>query len=60
MNGKTETYCPVELKDTVNTNSEQELSKTTPQRGNNTYSLQDLAYTRSGDKGNTCNIGRDF
>merc|ERR1719186_836329 len=25
--------------------------------GNNTYRLEDLAYTRSGDKGNSCNIG---
>lgn len=60
MNGKTETYTPVELKESVNTNSEQKLSKVTPQKGTNTYSLQDLAYTRSGDKGNTCNIGMNF
>ena len=25
--------------------------------GTNTYRLEDLAYTRSGDKGNHCNIG---
>jgi len=25
--------------------------------GSNTYRLEDLAYTRSGDKGNSCNIG---
>lgn len=25
--------------------------------GTHSYRLEDLAYTRSGDKGNTCNIG---
>lgn len=27
------------------------------ERGTHTYALGDLAYTRSGDKGNKCNIG---
>ena len=27
-------------------------------KGNQSYRLEDLAFTRSGDKGNTCNIGK--
>lgn len=56
-NGKSEKYVPAELKDSNHSNSKHELSKFIIKKGTNTYHLKDLAYTRSGDKGNTCNIG---
>lgn len=55
--GKTEAFTPEELKPSNEFKSCSEPSNLTTIKGNNTYSLRDLAYARSGDKGNTCNIG---
>lgn len=39
--------------------SEEDAPDTDLPSGPHTYRLQDLAYTRSGDKGDTANIGED-
>lgn len=62
MNGEhIETYQPgtvptMEHETSGSTASSQEHCRELP-RGTYTYRLEDLAYTRSGDKGNNCNIG---
>lgn len=44
---------------TPGTHSSRTQSKNLP-RGNCTFRLEDLAYTRSGDKGNSVNIGTEY
>lgn len=60
MNGETEEYVPhVPLTSQPCTNEDHFTKKTDQEiiTGNNCYRLEDLAYTRSGDKGNHSNIG---
>ncbi|GIX88941.1 uncharacterized protein CEXT_18861 [Caerostris extrusa] len=54
--GKTEEYIPEVVKITTESQAA-EYKKIPLVKGTNTYRLGDLAYTRSGDKGDTCNIG---
>ena len=61
MNGEhVETFSPVTVPTTTHADtwvpSTTGTGSTLP-RGTNTYRLEDIAYTRSGDKGNNCNIG---
>lgn len=56
-NEKTENYIPEPLKNSVTAIPAENSTKPVLLKGSNTYSLVDLAYARSGDKGNTCNIG---
>ncbi|XP_067142774.1 uncharacterized protein [Centruroides vittatus] len=60
MNDKTENY-DVELFKNIdieeNKSTVQIEKKNNVKTGTNTYRLEDLAYTRSGDKGDTANIG---
>ena len=58
-----ETYSPediptVEYTITVAEEKEAETDQVGLRTGNKTYTLEQLAYTRSGDKGNHANIGR--
>ncbi|GFX19276.1 uncharacterized protein TNCV_3014161 [Trichonephila clavipes] len=57
-NGKTENYVPEVVNATSQQNQTTEPKKSHAlHKGTKTYRLGDLAYTRSGDKGDTCNIG---
>ena len=40
------------------TSSKSEAESPDLPKEDHSYRLEDLAYTRSGDKGNTCNIGK--
>ncbi|XP_045203626.2 uncharacterized protein LOC123556747 isoform X1 [Mercenaria mercenaria] len=61
MNGEhVETFNPTSVPTTTHADTWSPSSGDTGSalpRGTNTYRLEDLAYTRSGDKGNNCNIG---
>ncbi|GBN20842.1 hypothetical protein AVEN_39379-1 [Araneus ventricosus] len=54
--GKTEMFKPEVVKESSTTPTP-EPKKSPLIKGTNTYRLGDLAYTRSGDKGDTCNVG---
>lgn len=65
MNGEhVETYSPPSVQ-TLDDNTSTASTSTSVRSedipgGVHTYRLEDLAYTRSGDKGNNCNIGNSF
>ncbi|XP_074650184.1 uncharacterized protein LOC141905259 [Tubulanus polymorphus] len=53
-----ESYMPPVIKDGTSPREEVDKPASVPlQKGDNTYKLVDLAYARSGDKGNSANIG---
>ncbi|XP_042908613.1 uncharacterized protein [Parasteatoda tepidariorum] len=57
--GKTESYTPVLFENEQSTHSMNGHKEEKPilKKGTKTYRLEDLAYTRSGDKGDICNVG---
>ncbi|KAG8200412.1 hypothetical protein JTE90_000498 [Oedothorax gibbosus] len=57
--GKTEKYISEPIK-AANASPAAEFKKVPLTKGTNTYRLEELAYTRSGDKGDTNNIGICF
>ena len=59
MNGEhVETFTNPQVPMATNEGSTHSSHKQTEvTKGSHTYRLEDLAYTRSGDKGNNCNIG---
>lgn len=60
MNGEhVETFNPPNVPTMTNTDGHSSPSPIPDvPKGSHTYRLEDLAYTRSGDKGNNCNIGQ--
>jgi len=63
MNGKSGgSYTPASFGDSVQGSKGQSQAPLTTElhHGTHIYRLEDMAYTRSGDKGNNCNIGNTF
>ena len=60
MNGQTEKYEEPSLPSSTSEQPKQSdsASNESVQSGSHSYTLKDLAYTRSGDKGDTVNIGK--